>query len=464
MTAWSGTPDSGAADKGFTLTKAPGGGACAKTMAERPFAPGFTAEAEQRQGRRPSRPSSRTSPAPKASRSSKASTSPCRRGRPRSWPASPTARRTRSPPPPASAGAAERAKAQLPRQEPDRRRHDRSRHRPHAAEDRRQGLPRRSLSRARRSRWWSSRPAVAGPSTSAPSSSARRSSSTRKRRRSAPRPTRSPTSSAAPSSTSARSSVNVNRNEFTLNGTNCSKFATAGALIGGGADPTNPAAFSSFKVSAPVQLERLQDAEIPPEAEAAPLRRDPARQAPETAARSSRRGPATPTSPAPRSACRTRSSSTRPASAPSAPGPSSPPTNARRNRVYGKARAFTPLLGTPLEGPVYLRSSNNTLPDMVAHLEGSGRHRPGRPHRQLQGRHPHHLRPRPRRAGHQVRPHPAGRQARPPGRLDATSAKARVKAIVRLKGQNGKKVNKQVETEYALRQEIEAAKKRQHRN
>ena len=38
--------------------------------------------------------------------------------------------------------------------------------------------------------------------------------------------------------------------------------------------------------------------------------------------------------------------------------------------VYGKAKAFTPLLEEPLEGPVYLRSSNNKLPDFVASLRG----------------------------------------------------------------------------------------------
>ncbi len=38
--------------------------------------------------------------------------------------------------------------------------------------------------------------------------------------------------------------------------------------------------------------------------------------------------------------------------------------------VYGYARAFTPLLDRPLEGPVYLRSSNNELPDLVASLDG----------------------------------------------------------------------------------------------
>ena len=38
--------------------------------------------------------------------------------------------------------------------------------------------------------------------------------------------------------------------------------------------------------------------------------------------------------------------------------------------VYGWARAFTPLLEKPLEGPVYLRSSSHKLPDLVAALNG----------------------------------------------------------------------------------------------
>jgi hypothetical protein len=40
--------------------------------------------------------------------------------------------------------------------------------------------------------------------------------------------------------------------------------------------------------------------------------------------------------------------------------------------VYGHARAFTPLLGQPLEGNVYLRASDNPLPDLVAALRGGG--------------------------------------------------------------------------------------------
>jgi hypothetical protein len=38
--------------------------------------------------------------------------------------------------------------------------------------------------------------------------------------------------------------------------------------------------------------------------------------------------------------------------------------------VYGYARALTPLLGDPLEGPVYLRTSGKGLPDLVADLKG----------------------------------------------------------------------------------------------
>jgi hypothetical protein len=41
-----------------------------------------------------------------------------------------------------------------------------------------------------------------------------------------------------------------------------------------------------------------------------------------------------------------------------------------KGSVYGKAKAITPLLDKPLSGPVYLRSSNHPLPDLVAKLGG----------------------------------------------------------------------------------------------
>jgi hypothetical protein len=39
--------------------------------------------------------------------------------------------------------------------------------------------------------------------------------------------------------------------------------------------------------------------------------------------------------------------------------------------IYGKARAITPILAEPLEGPVFLRSSEHQLPDLVIALHNS---------------------------------------------------------------------------------------------
>ena len=44
--------------------------------------------------------------------------------------------------------------------------------------------------------------------------------------------------------------------------------------------------------------------------------------------------------------------------------------NCPAGSIYGKVRAFTPLLSEPLEGPIYLRSSNHNLPDIVFSLHG----------------------------------------------------------------------------------------------
>lgn len=41
-----------------------------------------------------------------------------------------------------------------------------------------------------------------------------------------------------------------------------------------------------------------------------------------------------------------------------------------KGSIYGQATAWTPLLNKPLKGPVYLRSSDNLLPDLVAALGG----------------------------------------------------------------------------------------------
>jgi hypothetical protein len=43
-----------------------------------------------------------------------------------------------------------------------------------------------------------------------------------------------------------------------------------------------------------------------------------------------------------------------------------------KGSIYGHARAFTPLLSEPLEGPVYLKSGKHLIPDLVVALSGDG--------------------------------------------------------------------------------------------
>jgi hypothetical protein len=163
--------------------------------------------------------------------------------------------------------------------------------------------------------------------------------------------------------------VNVNREKFALTGTNCRQQATAGVLRGGGADPTNPATFSSFRVSDPYKGVGCKRLKFRPRLK---LRLFGAhRRAKHPRLRAALRT-------RPRDANVARASVALPHalfldqaslgtvctrvqfSAEECP----------KRSIYGHARAFTPLLGKPLEGPVLLRSSNHTLPDMVAHLEG----------------------------------------------------------------------------------------------
>jgi hypothetical protein len=163
--------------------------------------------------------------------------------------------------------------------------------------------------------------------------------------------------------------LNLNRKEFTLNGTNCDKAATAGVIKGGGADPTNPAAFSSFNVSDAFQAKNCDKLGFKPKLKIRLFGKTKRAKHPKLRAILTAR---------PDDANIARASVALPhalfldqASLGSvctrvqfAAG------QCPKKSIYGYARAFTPLLGQPVEGPVYLRSSNNTLPDMVAHLQG----------------------------------------------------------------------------------------------
>jgi hypothetical protein len=163
--------------------------------------------------------------------------------------------------------------------------------------------------------------------------------------------------------------VNVNRKEFTLNGTNCRKGATAGVLRGGGGDPTNPAAFAAFQVSDPFQATGCRKLKFRPKlnlrlfGDTQRAKHPKLRAALKARGKDANIGKVSVALPHAlflnQAALSTICTRVQYAA-----------NNCPKKSVYGHAKAFTPLLGKPLKGPVYLRSSNNTLPDLVAHLKG----------------------------------------------------------------------------------------------
>jgi hypothetical protein len=367
MTAWSGTPDQGAADAGFALPKAPGGGECAKTLGERPFAPSFkagprsnkalsftpfTAAITRNDGQQELKGVDVTLPPGATAKLA---------GVPYCPPAQLSAAAGRS-------GAAERDSASCP------------------------GASQVGVATVKAGSGPSpleigGKVYLAGPYQGAPLSLAVVTPAVAGPFDLGTVVVRVPTfvdpetaqiraaTDAVPdvfggAKLDIRSvAVNINRDEFTLTGTNCAPFATAGAIRGGGGDPTNPAAFSSFAVSDPVQLDQCAPLKFRPKLSlrlfGAPKRAKHPKLRAILRARpgDANIGRAAVALPHALFLDQARLSTicTRPQFAAG---------NCPKKSIYGRARAFTPLLGKPLEGPVYLRSSNNPLPDLVAHLEG----------------------------------------------------------------------------------------------
>jgi len=166
--------------------------------------------------------------------------------------------------------------------------------------------------------------------------------------------------------------LKMDRPDFTLNPTHCEPSAISGVLNGGGGDPSNPAAFSAFGVSAPFQASGCDKLGFTPKlftkliGGRKKMRRNghPAFQATLVAS--------------PGDANIRRTALTLPHSqfldqshigtvctrvqlaAADCPARS----------VYGFAWAESPLLDQKVEGPVYLVSSDHELPDLLADLHG----------------------------------------------------------------------------------------------
>jgi hypothetical protein len=367
MTPWSGTPDAKVGDKGFILTKAPGGGACAKTMASRPFAPGFDAAPNSTQAldftpftAHLTRPQGQQElkgidvHLPPGATAKLAGVAYCPPAK-----IADAAERT---------GAAERKNSSCP-------------------DDSHVGVATVQAGTGNTPLEIGGDVFLAGPYKGAPVSLAVITPAlagpfdlgnvvVRVPLKVDPETAQINPDTEIPdvfggAKLDIRSIfVNVNRKEFTLNGTNCAKHATVGNVLGGGADPTNPAAFFAAKVSAPVELKGCQGLKFRPKLKIRLFGATHRNQHPRLrAALKARPGDANIARASvglPHAIFLDQASLGTVCTRPQFAADQCP-----KRSIYGKARAFTPLLGKPLEGPVVLRSNpSHTLPDMVAHLEG----------------------------------------------------------------------------------------------
>ena len=367
MTAWSGTPDSGPQDKGFTFTSAPGGGPCAKTLGERPFAPSFDTHDSNPKG------GAYTQFAVNVGRQDgnqelKGVDVNLPRGLTaklagvRYCPEAAIAAAA------ANGGAAEAASSSCPEQSLV----------GSAAVSAGSGAnPYRTTGKA----------FLSGPYRGAPLSLAVITSAT-----AGPFDLGTVVVRVAlfldPGTAQVHAvsdpiphvfggalldirsvAVKLDRPKFALNPTNCAAKATAGALRGGGSNPLDPAAFSSFAVSAPFKVNGCEKLDFKPKLYMRVFGGTRRAKSPKLRAILKAR---------PGDANIGRAAVTLPKAlileqASLANVCTRVQFDARRcpkDSIYGYATAETPLLDGPLKGPVYLRSSDNELPDMVAALHG----------------------------------------------------------------------------------------------
>ena len=166
--------------------------------------------------------------------------------------------------------------------------------------------------------------------------------------------------------------VNVERKGFMRNPTGCGKKKVVALFKGGGADPTNPAAFSNSKQSAAYRATRCKRLPFKPRLSTRLLGGSDVTtrgQHPKLRAVLVARG---------RDANIKRAAVALPHALFLDQGnirtvctkPQLAAQECPKAAIYGHAQAKTPLLAKPLKGPVYMVSSKNELPDLVADLRG----------------------------------------------------------------------------------------------
>jgi hypothetical protein len=165
-------------------------------------------------------------------------------------------------------------------------------------------------------------------------------------------------------------SIRIDRPDFALNPTNCSARAFEGVAHGGGADPGDPASFSSVPVSSPFQASGCDRLGFAPQLYLRAFGGIKRAQKPKLRATLIAR---------PGDANISRAAVTLPKAfileqaniAKVCTRVQFAAGECPADSVYGFAEATTPLLDGPLKGPVYLRSNpEHELPDLVAALHG----------------------------------------------------------------------------------------------
>ncbi|HEY6730354.1 MAG TPA: hypothetical protein VI039_04930 [Solirubrobacterales bacterium] len=163
--------------------------------------------------------------------------------------------------------------------------------------------------------------------------------------------------------------LDIDRSQFMLNPTSCAAQATTGAINGGGADPANPATFSSYAVNDPFQATECNKLAFKPKLNIQLFGGTARNKYPRLKATlTARKGDANIGRTAvtmPRSLFLEQGHIGTVCTRPQLASHTCPKAS-----VYGKAWAKSPLLSKKLQGKVYLVSSNNKLPDLLVDLRG----------------------------------------------------------------------------------------------
>jgi hypothetical protein len=166
--------------------------------------------------------------------------------------------------------------------------------------------------------------------------------------------------------------VDLNRSSYTINPTNCSPFGVSAAVSGGGGNPNDPAAWSTVTKNNPFTATDCNALKFKPKFSAkilggkkATKRRQHPKLQTVLQGRSGDANAARAAFTLPKTTILDQSNIKTICTRVQLSSNSCP-----KKAVYGHAKATSPLIAGVLKGPVYLTSSDNKLPDLLADLKG----------------------------------------------------------------------------------------------